>query len=373
MNATRKLISRATAAVAAALLTGGLTGLAAAPASAEPKDTTLNHTCTFPLIGGQPVPATFHTDLPSQILLHQQAHASLGVSVTLPGTVATALRLQHATSVNVSVSADMAVRSPEGEVPLSEDGGGVKPLDSDGEPLTVSFSPQVLLPAFTKTGDGSIVVTGLHLSLDAKKADGSSVWPGGKDVACTRPLGADSTIARFTIIGDVPPLTPRHFALKGSSSIKAANGTLPLDGTLDALVSPVSPGEVQADLALKPATAELSLLGFLPAKADVVLSPVGKTTGTLAGGVLTSTSKVLIKLPSVSVFGIQVGGGDSCQTSQPAEITLKSTQPGFDPAKGGPIAGTYALSALENCGDHTSFINYFVAGDGNTIDANLSA
>jgi len=161
------------------------------------------------------------------------------------------------------------------------------------------------------------------------------------------------------------------FTLKGSTFVKAPNGTAPLNGTIDAVLN-LSTKAYEADLALAPTKGNFKILGFLPVTGDIAFSQVGKTTGTLSGGVLVSNSKMFVKLPSFTLFGIPIGGGATCQTSTPSDITLKSTDPVFNPLNGGPIAGTYTLSAIKDCGPLTSVLNAFTAGGGNTITANLT-
>ncbi|MEO3788295.1 hypothetical protein ABGB12_33630, partial [Actinocorallia sp. B10E7] len=100
---------------------------------------------------------------------------------------------------------------------------------------------------------------------------------------------------------------------------------------------------------------------------------VGGTTGTYAGGVLSTTSKMTVKLPSLKAFGIPLGGGEKCQTAEPSEIKLKSTESFFNPSKGGPLkASDYKISKLQDCGALTGILSLFTSGSGNTIDIVLT-
>ncbi|GAA3240851.1 hypothetical protein GCM10010468_77760 [Actinocorallia longicatena] len=162
-----------------------------------------------------------------------------------------------------------------------------------------------------------------------------------------------------------------HFDLAGTTTVKASNGSAPLNGTIDAVLD-LKTGNYTAALVLKKTTAKLSILGFLPGTADVDFAQVGDTTGTLKDGVLTSSSKVIVKLPSVKLLGVEIAGGPTCVSKTPADIALKSTEAVFNPLKGGPITGTYTIPELKDCGALTAIVNPFAAGPGNVIKANLT-
>ncbi|WP_326595750.1 DUF6801 domain-containing protein [Streptomyces sp. NBC_01803] len=161
------------------------------------------------------------------------------------------------------------------------------------------------------------------------------------------------------------------YNLAGTSHIGTANGDVPISGDLDALFD-LESGEYEGELNLAPTSGSFSILGFLPATSDIDFEQVGPTTGTLQEGVLTSSSTMNILLPSISLFGIPIGGGETCKTVEPSVIDLQSTGEFFDPLEGGEIAGTYALSAVQDCGPLTGFISPFMAGPNNTLSINLT-
>jgi len=178
----------------------------------------------------------------------------------------------------------------------------------------------------------------------------------------------------------VPSLTPAppslvhyDFALNGSTSIKAANGTAPLTGAIKAIYN-LGTKAFSADLTLNNTTGQFSIFGFLPVTAGIGFKQTGQTTGTLDGGVLTTDSKMYVTFSSFNVFGFfPIGGGADCATSTPITVQLKSTSPFFNPLQGGPIAGTYTLPALNNsCGPLGWLISGFSAGAGNTLGATLT-
>ena len=152
-------------------------------------------------------------------------------------------------------------------------------------------------------------------------------------------------------------------SLPALSTIKGGNGKVALNG---AVTAKVDGGKIDADLTLNPTTGNFSIFGFLPVTADIAFAPQGKTTGTLSGGTLTTQTKTLVKVPSIKMFGLNIGGGDTCQASAPATIPLKSTN--FNVATGGTLSGEYTLPSLSGCGFLTPLVSGFIAGDGNKID-----
>ncbi|QES45499.1 hypothetical protein DEJ49_34945 [Streptomyces venezuelae] len=162
-----------------------------------------------------------------------------------------------------------------------------------------------------------------------------------------------------------------NFDIKGTSVIKAANGSTPLTGGIDTRYD-LSKGTFDADLKLNPTKGQFTIMGFLPTTADIAFEQTGKTTGTLdTAGALKSQSEMYVKLGSVNVFGIPIGGGPECRTGTPAKIDLAS-EGRFQPYKGGKLKGTYTLPALKGCGGLNDMISAFTAGPGNTIDMDLT-
>jgi len=166
---------------------------------------------------------------------------------------------------------------------------------------------------------------------------------------------------------------PYSFALTGSSYIKAPNGTMPLQGTINAQYN-LGTGNYVADLVLNPNTGAMNVMGFLPVMASAEFPQVGKTTGTLnPDQPLTSVSDMNIRLTKMTVWGFPIGGGPDCITLKPSHIELKSAG-AFNPLDGGDITGAYSISALnaKGCGGLGDFISMFTAGSGNTIKAHLT-
>lgn len=160
------------------------------------------------------------------------------------------------------------------------------------------------------------------------------------------------------------------YDLSGESYINAADGTVALNGGIDARMD-LATGSYTADLMLDDTSGTFNIMGFLQADADVAFEQTRETTGTLDNdGNLTSSSEMHVYLTEVSTFGFPIGGGPDCRTVEPALVELAGS--GFDPFDGGTLSGEYELPPVENCGSFNDMISMFVAGPGNTIDLNLA-
>jgi hypothetical protein len=163
------------------------------------------------------------------------------------------------------------------------------------------------------------------------------------------------------------------FGLRGTTHINMANGDVPLAGSVDAVVDPVSK-QVTADLKLNDSSGQFFIFGFLPVSASIGFSQVGPTTGSLDNGVLNTSSNMYVKYSSFNLFGFfPIGGGADCATSSPINVKLTSGG-GFNPAVGGAVSGKYDLPGLNNsCGLFAGLIGFFASGWGNPISATLTA
>ncbi|XOZ34216.1 choice-of-anchor D domain-containing protein [Halomonadaceae bacterium KBTZ08] len=176
------------------------------------------------------------------------------------------------------------------------------------------------------------------------------------------------------------------FDLEGVTNVAANGSDVPLNGQIISELN-LGNGNFTADLELEPTQAEFQisqLFKTIKGRADIKFEPVGETTGqlNLETGKLSAESELMIKIPEARVSiigfgfgsnGIPIGGGHSCQTTEPATISLESPEgEEFDPLKGGTVEGTYYAPALEDCGLLTGLLNEFFEGPGNTIELELS-
>lgn len=163
-----------------------------------------------------------------------------------------------------------------------------------------------------------------------------------------------------------------RYPINGSTLVKATNASLTLGpGTLKSTVD-LNTGALTAKLNLPPATGSFKELGIVPVTATVALLQNGPTTGNidLNTGAVTTTSNVTLQITSLSVAGLPVPVGSSCESSTPASIMLTS-QPGFSIIKGGTVSGTYTIPPFAGCGLVTPVLNLTIAGPGNTISLTL--
>lgn len=162
------------------------------------------------------------------------------------------------------------------------------------------------------------------------------------------------------------------YAVKGSATIKTlAKGTAPLTGSLTGGTFIGGTGAFTADLALAQASVRLTAYGFLPVTAKLAIVSSSKLTGTLTGDALKATVKARVKLPSVSLFGIPLAGGTTCQTRSISTIELASTG-AFSATKGGTIGGKFPISDLSGCGVLGGIVSPLTAGTNNAISLTLS-
>jgi hypothetical protein len=162
------------------------------------------------------------------------------------------------------------------------------------------------------------------------------------------------------------------YKVTGSTTLAGPDATLALGpGTLAATVNE-SNSKVTATLTLPEATASFEQYGFIPVSATTQFVNDGATTGkiNLGTGAVTTTSKITLRIVSMSVFGVSVPVGKSCETAKPVVATLKS-QKGFNILAGGNVAGTYTIGDFSGCGLATPLINLTIPASGNTITLTL--
>lgn len=167
------------------------------------------------------------------------------------------------------------------------------------------------------------------------------------------------------------------YPVHGSTHLKAPNTTVSLGpGTLRSHVN-LSAGTLTASLSLPTANVSFKEFGLIPVSATTKFLQSGPTTGkvNLNTGAVSTTSKIILKVTSMSIGGLPVPVGKSCQSSTPAVIKMTS-RPGFSVVSGGKLTGTYTIPAFANCGVAgllTPLINLSITGPGNTITFTLGA
>jgi hypothetical protein len=205
-------------------------------------------------------------------------------------------------------------------------------------------------------------------------------------------LGA-GLVAAGPASADPDPTLTDVFDAVGTSHIGSINASLPLGPTtLTESLDVVNLNIVDGTLPIPSQQVQFNALGLVPVRATVSLIQASPVTGTITPiddlGHLKLVSHVsyTVKLSNVSfdLFGLWVplGIGNSCQTINPAAITV-STPAGqsFDVANGGQVTGTYTIGQFQNCaplnfpdffGIGSIPINTLVPGTNNTISLQLS-
>jgi hypothetical protein len=164
-----------------------------------------------------------------------------------------------------------------------------------------------------------------------------------------------------------------HYALTGTTFIKKLNTTVNLgSGTLSAAVD-LTTGTSTSTLSLPPATASVNELGILPVSATTEMIQNGPATGTvnLTANTITSTASVTLKITKLTVAGLSLPVGNSCQTT-PFNISISSGA-GFTVSGGGPVSGTYTIPLFHHCLLNTLLLNLTIPGPGNTLNLTLGA
>jgi len=254
--------------------------------------------------------------------------------------------------------------------------------NTGGAALTVSGA-QVAGSEFVKSNDNcSLVLAGSSCAIDitynailgSSNGSLSITSDDAQQASLTVPLMGTGKEEDKGFILEIP------LAIQGSSYLAASGGTLPLNGLIISQLN-LSSGDFTGDMQLDPTSGSFEVIkgwSRYLATANIEFESVGEAVGSLVDGKLIATASAYIKVPKVtkSMFGLvnwPIGGGDNCRTKTPVTFTIESPsdQP-FDTIEGGLVTGTYTLPPLENCGILTSILNLKMAGEGNTIELQMT-
>jgi hypothetical protein len=162
------------------------------------------------------------------------------------------------------------------------------------------------------------------------------------------------------------------YRVTGSTYIKAPNFTLSLGpGRLVSRVN-LKTGKLTARLSMPNATGSFTEADLIPVTATTQFINDGPTTGrvNLTSGAVRTKSKITLRLVSLTVAGLPVSVGNSCETKSAAVVRLTS-QKGFNVLDGGNLSGGYTIPKFHHCGLATILINLTIPGSGNTISLTL--
>jgi hypothetical protein len=181
-----------------------------------------------------------------------------------------------------------------------------------------------------------------------------------------------AAVAAGTGVASASATIHASYKVTGSTYLAGPKSSLTLGpGTLSAAVN-ASNGKLTATLSLPDATGSFKEFGIIPVTATSQFINDGPTTGSvnINTGAVKTTSKITLRIVSLSVAGIPVPVGKSCETAKPVVATLKS-QKGFNILSGGKVAGTYTIGDFAHCGLATLLINVTIPASGNTITLTL--
>jgi hypothetical protein len=167
-------------------------------------------------------------------------------------------------------------------------------------------------------------------------------------------------------------ITLRYPVTTGSTHLAAPNATVPLGPGHLTATADLTTYTISAKLSLPNATGSFKELNAVPVTATTQFINDGPTTGTInsSTGAVATTSKIKIRIVSLTVGGIPQPIGSACETATAATIQVAS-QPGWNIIKGGNLAGTYTMPFFRHCLADTVLINLTLPGPGNTITLTL--
>lgn len=186
-------------------------------------------------------------------------------------------------------------------------------------------------------------------------------------------LAAVCTVAASASPASADTVVHAKYKVTGSTVVKAANFTLALGPGKLASTLDANTGKLTATLTLPDATGSFKENGVVPVTATTQFINDGRTTGTLNfdTGAVSTTSKITLRIVSLSAAGVPVPVGSSCETTQPAVVAVSGQPPAFNILKGGNLTGTYTIPQFAHCGLATALINLTIPGPGNTITLTL--
>src|ERR1700722_13692413 len=180
------------------------------------------------------------------------------------------------------------------------------------------------------------------------------------------------TLAASTGVASADTHVKATYKVTGSTFLKAPNFTMKLGPGQLASNFDANTGKVTASLTLPNATGSFKQDGVIPVTATTKFINDGKTTGTVNRntGAVKTASKITLRIVSLTVSGVPMWVGKTCETTDPVTVGLKS-QKGFNLLEGGNLTGTYTIGDFQHCKLATLLINSTIPSAGNTIALKL--
>lgn len=160
------------------------------------------------------------------------------------------------------------------------------------------------------------------------------------------------------------------YAVQGFLTIRRHSLRAPLSGSLTGRVDPDS-GSFTGDLDLGQSAISRTAFGVSLLRATVQITAESPVTGQFDHeNRLSATVTVNAAITSLRTCGRTLLRGGRCRTATHAVVPMRS-QPGFDLALGGRLAGEYSRPPFTGCGWITPVINLLAAGPGNAVVIDL--
>ncbi|NGO67722.1 DUF6801 domain-containing protein [Streptomyces boncukensis] len=206
-HGTRSRVRSALAAAAATGLAAGMLSAAGAGvAAAEPAELHQEYSCTFPLIGGQPITIDISVDLPSVVEVGETVPPfDIAAVSTVPKAAADGMVLVGGKTLEGTAIADVTVDSPQGgldvKVPNDIEKTDIPNPTRDFEVNASGKSPQL---QFGQPGEGKIHVNGIRMTdMQVRDANGEMIvfpgFPDGPFDADCKMTSSDTLLHSFTI------------------------------------------------------------------------------------------------------------------------------------------------------------------------------
>lgn len=202
MAGTRRRTARG-AAVATAVLLGGMIPGAQAASGVQEIDAELAYTCDFPE-GDQPVKVRLAVTVPESAQAGQTIQPEgMALDLTLPEAASAALAESGAASVSAEaqLSVDVVQDGRQARAEWIGTAAEAAPVPEAGE-LTLSTAGSVPYIRPGAPGDLEFKASGLALELAVKKADGTPAEPPALSVQCVVDADQETTLATVGVDGD---------------------------------------------------------------------------------------------------------------------------------------------------------------------------
>lgn len=294
----RTVLGVATALGAASGFVGVLaTGTGAAQAATP----TLQYTCTFPVIGGEPITARISTDIPTSLAVGESSpRFAINAAATVDGNFTFGLRqILGVRIIEGSLDADTDVTAPLGRISV--------PVHLTITRTSIPASGSFDIPAtgtapsltFSKPGSAKITAGGFTLHLVPEDANGNLTAPGRIDVPCTLNSGQDDVVSSFEITARRTTAAPATSPTPGSPSTgrptAPATTTTPATPATHSTTSSPSPSTSPSPTSTPVGSGSATAMITTAATPDPTGSTINAaTTGTTTTGGGPSTGNLIL-------------------------------------------------------------------------------